>query len=75
MTLPDILGHAGYISIITGLVLLARQNKWGWLCRMFGDVIWLIVGILTGMTSLWFWGFFFLGIDIWGFRKWNFKAT
>lgn len=74
MTLPDFLGHAGYISIIAGLILLARQNKWGWVFRFVGDMLWFLIGFLIDMSSLWFWGGIFLMIDLWGWYKWTHKA-
>lgn len=73
MELPDILGHAGYIFLLTGVILLARKKPIGWLFRIVGDVFWITVGFLLSMSAIWFWCIFFLGLDIYGYFFWRRK--
>lgn len=70
MTDADLWGHAGYISIFLGMLLLTRRNVWGWAFRFLGELIWVGVGAALGMTSIWLWGVIFMGIDAWGFGTW-----
>lgn len=67
----DVLGHIGYVFITIGILLLTRKNIWGWLFRWMGEFIWLIIGILLDMSSIWSWGLIFLGLDIYGFYSWK----
>ena len=74
MTLLDAVGHLGYISLFVGSQLLARHNKYGWLARLVGEAIWVVIGFILGMTSIWLWGIFFIFFnDVYGFYKWNKK--
>lgn len=71
MEWTDFWGHIGYIFILIGMILLTRKNIWGWVCRFIGEVVWLLVGLSMGMSSIWFWGSIFLVIDVVGFLKWK----
>ncbi len=72
MTALDLAGHAGYVSLFFGSQLLARQNKYGWLCRLVGEFIWVVLGFILGLTSIWMWGIFFIFFnDLYGFWKWS----
>jgi hypothetical protein len=67
----DIAGHFGYAFIALGMFLIAQKSKWGFASRFTGEVIWLIVGWLMQMSSIWTWGLLFLVIDGYGFIKWS----
>lgn len=72
MTALDLVGHIGYVSLFVGSQLLARHNKYGWLCRLLGELIWVVLGFILGLTSIWMWGIFFVfANDIYGFWKWS----
>ncbi len=75
MELTNILGHIGYIFLLSGMILLARKKIIGWLLRMSGDILWLIVGFLLGMSSIWFWVIIFLCLDIYGYFSWKKKQN
>lgn len=75
MTELDIAGHFGYAFIALGVYLLAQKSAWGFACRFIGEVIWLVVGVLLGMSSIWTWGILFLFIDGYGFIKWRRDET
>jgi hypothetical protein len=70
MTTEDLLGHVGYALITVGMYFLAKREKLGWVFRFTGEAIWVAVGLMLGMSSIWAWGFLFLGIDCYGYRKW-----
>lgn len=63
---PDAVGHMGYAFVFAGMMLLANEYKIGWIFRVIGDIVWVTVGFMTGMTSLWTWGLAFVLIDLWG---------
>ena len=67
----DIAGHFGYAFIALGMFLIAHKSAWGFASRFTGEVIWLVVGWLMQMSSIWTWGVLFLVIDAYGFIKWG----
>lgn len=71
MTLIDIIGHVGYFFVFFGTVALARKRKIGWIMRIIGAAIWLGIGVVLGMTSLWFWESAFIVADLYGFIRWK----
>jgi nicotinamide riboside transporter PnuC len=72
-SLTNIVGHIGYCLWVTGTLLLARKAITGWLLRIVGDVIWIIIGFILGMSSIWFWCLVFLGLDTYGYFSWRRK--
>jgi len=70
-TTMDILGHAAYVLIALGMLLLGRKNRWGWVCRFLGEGGWIWLGWLMGMSSIWFWGILFMSFDAYGFWQWS----
>lgn len=70
-TFADLLGHVGYASLVLGTILVTRKNKAGWPFRAFGELLWVVVGFLTGLTSAWMWGTVFICIDVHGYLKWK----
>lgn len=71
MTSIDMLGHFGYLWILTGMLLLAQKSDMGWPVRLIGEAIWLVVGLILGMSSIWFWGIIFMFLDAYGWWKWR----
>ncbi len=67
----DIMGHFGYAFIAMGMYLITLKSAWGFACRFTGEIIWLVVGVLMNMSSIWTWGILFLFIDMYGFIKWR----
>ena len=70
MTGIDVCGHVAYLFLVAGMVLLTRKNLWGWACRFIGEIGWVVIGFIMGMTSIWLWGLVFMCIDIKGFYEW-----
>ena len=71
MTALDTLGHFAYLWILIGMVLLTGKHSIGWLIRLVGELLWVGIGILMGMSSIWFWGIVFMSIDLHGWLKWR----
>lgn len=67
----DMLGHIGYAILFLGMILIARQHMLGWLFRFSGEAIWVLIGVGLSLTSVWFWGTLFMGIDAYGYWKWR----
>lgn len=67
----DMMGHVGYAFIALGMYFIAQKSAWGFALRFTGEVIWLVVGLLLSMSSIWTWGLLFLFIDGYGFVKWR----
>lgn len=74
LSLPDLLGHVGYASLTWGMILIARKNIWGWLFRAGGEILWIVIGLMLGLSSAWMWGTIFLFIEAYGFLKWRKEA-
>ncbi len=67
----DAVGHVGYMILVTGLLLVGRNITIGWFIRFIGEMIWVGIGLVMGMTSIWIWGLVFAAIDFYTWRKWN----
>lgn len=63
----DLAGHVGYIFIALGLWQLTKKKQIGWLYRFIGETIWVILGFVLNLTSIWAWGIIFMLIDLKGF--------
>jgi len=70
----DIFGHVGYVFIAVGLLLLGREYKSGWLFRLVGELIWVLIGIEMHMSSIYIWSSIFMGLDILGYMRWRKNA-
>ena len=62
----DAFGHVGYTILAVGMLLIANGNALGWLFRLVGEFIWLVIGVCLNMSSMWIWGGVFLVIDLFG---------
>ena len=71
MSKIDILGHIATLWLVTGTSMLSMKNRLGWLVRAVGQVLWILIGAIMGMTSIWIWGLVFVAMDIWGYFKWK----
>ena len=69
----DLLGHVLYLFLLGGMLLLARQNRIGWLVRMTGSLGWGVLGFFLGMTSIMTWCAVFASLDVYGYLKWKRK--
>ena len=66
----DIFGHVGYLLIALGMFALSKKKIYGWMLRLYGELIWFAIGLEIGMTSIWIWGAIFILIDMWGYYRW-----
>jgi len=66
----NVWGHIGYIFIIIGMLFLAQQNLYGWVFRLVGEVIWVVIGVHLRMSSVWSWGSIFVCLDLYGAYSW-----
>jgi hypothetical protein len=69
----DFFGHLAYILLVAGTWLVGRYWIGGWLIRATGSTMWLILGIIMGMSAIWFWSGVFLVTDLLGFYRWKMK--
>ncbi|MCI0562657.1 MAG: hypothetical protein MN733_29610 [Nitrososphaera sp.] len=67
----DIWGHVGYLSMFIGMVMISTKNANGWLLRLCGEFVWVVLGFVLGFTSLWTWGLLFMGVDISAWHLWK----
>lgn len=71
MTKVDFFGHWFYFFLFTGMLLLQAKDYRGWAFRFAGEVGWIGIGLVMGMSSIWAWGFAFLAVDVLGYLKWQ----
>ena len=71
MTKLDFFGHWAYFFIFMGMMLLSERDHRGWVFRFAGEIGWICIGMLMGMTSIVAWGFAFLVVDGLGYLKWR----
>lgn len=69
MTTIDLLGHLGYVLLFFGQLGVARKNSLGWLGRLGGELVWLVIGIYLGLSSIILWGSIFLMVDLYGWYR------
>jgi len=67
----DTIGHIGYALILVGMIFINKKSSWGWFIRLWGEILWMGIGIYTGFSSMWIWGIVFCAMDIWGYFKWR----
>lgn len=65
------LGHLGYVFSIIGMILLSLNKRLGWAFRFIGEAIWISVGVLLDMDSIYIWGGIFMCIDLLGLVMWR----
>jgi hypothetical protein len=51
--------------------MIVRKRPAGWIWRFQGELIWVILGVYLGLTSIWMWGTLFLIMDVIGYYKWR----
>lgn len=71
LTTPDWIGHVGYALVFLGTLALAQKLVIGWVLRIIGALIWIILGVFLGMTSIWFWEAAFILVDVYGLCNWK----
>jgi hypothetical protein len=71
LDLVDAVGHLGYCFLYLANVMIVRGKQVGWILRFQGELIWVVLGIYMGLTSIWMWGILFMIVDAWGFFKWR----
>ena len=67
----DLIGHAGYLMLFTGTVLIVRKNVMGWWLRAAGELTWFGLGVAMQLSSVILWSLVFLVSDLWGIREWQ----
>lgn len=67
----DIFGHFAYVSMIIGQIFITRKQAKGFLLRIAGGVVWILLGGFLGLSSIIVWSAVFTAIDIWSFWKWT----
>ncbi len=69
----DLFGHFAYILLVVGTWMIGKYWIGGWLIRSVGSATWLVLGILMGMSAIWFWSGVFLVTDLLGYCRWRAK--
>ncbi len=67
----DIYGHAGYVLIATGSLLIANHRAEGYFLHLVAAVIWIHIGVRVRMSSLWFWEAICIGTATYGYLNWT----
>ncbi len=66
----DIAGHIAYILMIIGHIFITKKKAYGFVLRVVGGVIWVLIGGFLSMSSIIVWSGVFAAVDIWGYIKW-----
>ena len=67
----DQIGWFGNIFFILGAIFLAKKKVAGFYCNVFGNIAYVIQGILVGTASLWVLSILLCWINLYGIRKWR----
>ena len=71
MTHADVLGWIGNVGFIAGAVLIARKSIWGLWLNVFGNLCYIVVGLLSELPSLFVCSLVLLLINIYGIYHWS----
>jgi hypothetical protein len=71
MSKVDFFGHFFYASLFLGMLLLSAKDFRGWAFRFAGEVGWIGIGLVMGMSSIVVWGLAFMVVDVLGYLQWQ----
>lgn len=71
VTLPDLIGHVTYVTMLIGTYLLTKKKKFGWILRGVGNLGWIMIGYMLGFTSMMMWSSVLWLNDLRGFLIWR----
>jgi len=71
--LLQLLPWLSFLSIVIGMILMARKNKYGWLTYIMANILWAIYWILTHNYFIVLQELFFISVNIYGWHKWSSK--
>lgn len=74
MTEMDFFGHVFYAFLAIGTWFLGKRDINGWRLRMFGNVGWIVLGVMMGMSSIWIWEIIFLILAYKAYLEWKEQA-
>lgn len=69
--MTDIVLHLAFASLLLGQHLIKNKRASGWAVRGVADATCVVVGCVSGLSSLAVWGVVFLGMDIKGWKAWR----
>lgn len=67
----DLVGWAALVPIAVGTWAVGGGHRWGWMARAVGDALWVVVGLMSGLSSIVVAEAAFLAIDLRGWWKWR----
>ena len=75
-TLVDIVAHFCELSLVMGMVAIAKGHTFGWGLRLIGSAGWIGIAIVLAdrgvfLSALILWPLLFCAIDIYGLTKWR----
>lgn len=67
-----LLGYSALVLNVTGNLMLARKNIWGWIVRLLTNVAWIAYAVqVSGGEPMALNHILFFGINIYGFWHWR----
>lgn len=74
MTGLDFLGHIGYALLLFGSWQLGNRQRRGFLFRVVGSLLWVVIGWELAYSSIVVWSLVFAGVDLRAHRLWGGEA-
>ncbi len=68
---PDTLGWIATVIVLYGTWRVTKKETSGWLLRIVGDALWVVVGLMTGITSIIACEGTFVVLNTIGYLKWR----
>lgn len=75
MNLPDIIGWVGNVFFIYGVWAIGERKISGFYFNFFGNLAYVIQGLLVSLYSLTFLSILLMGLNILGIIKWQNEKT
>jgi len=66
----DVYGHIFYAFLLAGMICIAFGLRVGWWLRVIGELGWVGLGFVLGLSSIVVWGLLFIAIDLVGAYRW-----
>lgn len=56
---------------LAGVFLLTRKSRWGWPVCLAGNMVWITFAVVTGQWAIFVLDAVFLGLNVYGWRRWS----
>jgi len=71
MILSDELGWIANFTLVVGALYIIKKSTWGFIFQIMGCILYLVVGLLIGLSSVTWMEAGFIFMNLYGIYKWR----